>query len=133
MRTRISQSIRDKIPKMYRTGRYTHQEIANLLDVSLAFVDLCLKGKVDAESVKNKRCGGYWKKVSKYSADEEAQIAEDYYKNGLSLSALKEKYGIHPVQLQRIRNKFVAIYGEKKRGIYANERFEELEGEKNGK
>lgn len=57
--------------------------------------------------------GGRNKERKKFTDEQEAQIAEDYYKLDMGLSQLKQKWGIHPVQLQRIRNRFKDIYGIK--------------------
>ena len=130
MAKRIGKDVVEKIVKMYNTNNYTKKEIANLLNVSESFILNCMKGRNDPNIVRW-RGGGYWLKKKKYDEDKEREIALDYYENGFGLRDLKEKYGIHPVQLQRIRNKYGSIYGQKKRGRCA-QTFEKAGNKTNG-
>ena len=126
----ISKEIVEKIVKMYNTNNYTKKEIANLMNVSVPFISNCMKGRSDPNIVRW-RGGGYWLKKKKYDEEKEQEIAEDYYKNGFSLNDLKGKYNIHPMQLQKIRDKYSCIYGQKKRGRHIKT-FEKAGEETNG-
>lgn len=57
--------------------------------------------------------GGANCKRKKFSDEQEQEIAKDYYENGFTLKQLKEKWQIHPVQLQRIRNTYGKNYAPK--------------------
>lgn len=115
MKREISEEIKNKAIKMYRKGEYTNIEICNLLDISNStlykitrqhFQDGTLQRKLPSNTERQK-----------FTEDEERQIAIDYYENNLSWSKLKAKWNIHPVQMQRIRNKYKDLYGIK---VYGN-------------
>jgi hypothetical protein len=55
-------------------------------------------------------------KAPKFTESELEEIAIDYYENGLTKPQLIEKWGIHPMQLQRVRTKFGDKYEQKNRG-----------------
>lgn len=132
-----------KAIRMYRNKDLRIKEISNLTGISTAKLTLIyrecfkngtLKPRNEGEALQNRvpngqGKGAYVKKgreehflrLSKFSPEEQKEIAEDYYVNGYSKSKLVEKWGIHPVQLQRIREKFGSVYGKKKRGCNSND------------
>ena len=123
----IKEEVAERIRKMYRAKKYTKTEIANLLNVSVSFINKCTVGEEKPDrSCGLGRGGGYWKTYKKFTDEQEAEMAKDYYEVGLSAVALMQKWGAHPVHVQKMRNKYSKLYGQKKRGCYANERFEEL-------
>lgn len=132
----IAPEQKQKAIRMYRNKSLTIAEIANLTDISVpqltkmfrdAFemgllkprrTDFALKNRVPNGQGKSKYIPKGTKTHSpnfhpKYTEEEQEQIAVDYYVNNLSVSQLKQKYSIHPMQLQVIRNKFSDIYGKK--------------------
>lgn len=117
---------KQKAIRLYRNKNLTAKEIAILTNMSESEVYVVLRQAFDLgivkprEPEKSGKNGVQTKKgnpnlVRKYTNEDMEQIALDYYKNGLSTSALRAKWGIHPVQLQTIRNKFSSIYGSKQK------------------
>lgn len=136
----ITEEQKQKAIRLYRRKDLTIQEIANLTDMSTSKVvltcreafkqgiltprrpDFALKPRVPNGQGTTKYVpsgvgkGGRNKERKKFTDEQEQEIAIDYYEKGLTVSQMKEKWGLHPVQLQRVRNKFGAIYGKKKSG-----------------
>ena len=107
----ISEEVKQKAINMYRKGELTVAEISNLVDVSVShlnkiFHDCIAKGILAPRQVNNKN-------NKKFTEEQERHIAIDYYENNLSSKEVKDKWGIHPMQLQRIRNKYKSVYGIK--------------------
>ena len=105
----------EKIVAMYNTGKFTRNEIANLLNISVPSVALKIKGR-KLPDVKYGTGGGYYLNYKKYTDSQEAEIAKDYYELGLKVRDIMQKWGAHPMQIQRIRNIYGQQYGQKKRG-----------------
>ena len=111
MKIPTSEEIKDKAIKMYRKGELTVAEISNLVDVSVShlnkiFHEAIAKGILQPRQATNKN-------NKKFTTEQERQIAIDYYENNFTFSKLKAKWNIHPMQLQRIRNKYKTMYGIK--------------------
>lgn len=111
MKVPVSEETKQKAIKMYRKGELTVAEISNLVDVSVShlnkiFHECIVKGTLLPRQVNNKN-------NKKFTEEQERHIAIDYYEKNLSAKDVKEKWGIHPMQLQRIRNKYKSIYGIK--------------------
>lgn len=111
MKQPIDEQAKQKAIKMYRKGELTVAEISNLVDISVSalnkiFHECVVNGTLKPRQDTNKNKG-------KFNVEQEQQIAIDYYENGFTFSTLKAKWNIHPVQLQRIRNKYRHIYGIK--------------------
>ena len=134
MSKRIAPEKQKGIMRMYKKGDCTMQEIANIMNVSYSYVYATIRALAEEYGIQrgNSTGGGYWQKVLKFKPEQEAQIAKEYYEDGETAVAVMRKWGCHPVQLQRIRKKYGQIYGAKKRGVYANEKLEDLEGGENG-
>lgn len=117
---------KQKAIRLYRNKSLTVSEIANLTDMSepqvysllrQAFELGVAKPRKPEYAIKHGKRGkqGNPNFKSKYTDPELEQIALDYYRNGFSVSALKTKWGIHPMQLQAVRNKFSHLYGSKEK------------------
>lgn len=111
MRVPVSEETKQKAIKLYRKGELTVAEISNLVDVSVShlnkiFHECVVKGTLLPRQATNKN-------NKKFTEEQERHIAIDYYENNLSANDVKKKWGIHPVQLQRIRNKYRSVYGIK--------------------
>lgn len=115
MKKLITPEMVEKIVSMYNSGNYTRNEIANLLNISVSTVSLKMRGRRVPGMVYGTG-GGYCQSHKKYTSDQEAEIAKDYYENGLTTKEIIDKWGAHPVQLQKIRNLFGAQYGQKAKG-----------------
>lgn len=132
----ISAEQKQKALRLYRNKNLTIPEISNLTDISeprlkvffrQAFEMGILKPRKQETALKPRTPNGQGKKRyvptgakmgnpqfrPKYTEEQQNQIALDYYENGFTLSLLKEKWGIHPMQLQAIREKFANKYGTK--------------------
>lgn len=134
----ISKEAREKAIRLYKHKYLTLKEISNLTGISYAtltgiykkaFENGTLKPRHEFSALKprvpngqgKQWCeikgvgqGGRSKERKKYSPEEEHQIVIDYYEKNLSVKELKEKWGIHPMQIQRMREQFGHIYGKKK-------------------
>lgn len=128
----ISAEQKQRAIKLYRNKKITISEISNLTDISIpklsvlfrqAFEMGVLKPRAEHIAMKPKvpngqgtsrrpktheKCGNPNFRP-KYTQEQEKEIALDYYEHGFTLAKLKEKWNIHPMQLQRIRE----IYGYK--------------------
>lgn len=137
----ITEEQKQKAVRLYRRKDLTIQEIANLTDMSTREVtlacreafkqgiltprrpDFALKPRVPNGQGTSKYIpngigkGGRNKERKKFTLEQEEEIAKDYYENGYTIYMLKEKYAIHPMQLQYIRNRFSSQYSIKKKRI----------------
>lgn len=127
---------KQKALKLYKNKTLTIKEISNLTNISQpqlnvlfrqAFEMGVLKPRREELALKPRTPNGQGKAryiatgkkrgnptpKSKYTEEQEQQIAIDYYENDFTISQLKEKWGIHPMQLQRVRKKYSHIYGKK--------------------
>lgn len=57
--------------------------------------------------------GGRNSERKKFTDEQEKEIALDYYERGFNCKEIKEKWGIHPMQMQRIRNTYGKKYAQK--------------------
>lgn len=127
--------------RLYRRKDLTLNEIANLVDLSTGsltkiyrsafrenklkprYPDFALKPRVPNGQGTTKYIptgigkGGRNHEKKKFTDAQEEQIAKDYYENGYTMQAIREKYGVHPMQMQYIRNSFASVYGKKKTRI----------------
>ena len=111
MKHAISEISKQKAIQLYRKGELTVVEISNLVDISVSVLYKIFRECRD-NGILTARLGTNEER-QKFTADQEQHIAIDYYENNLTVSQLKAKWNIHPVQLQRIRNKYKDIYGIK--------------------
>ena len=130
---------RQKAIKLYKNKNLKISEIAILVGLSTATLSLVLRiafqnGQLTPRhqhsALKPRTPNGQGKKYvykngsgnyphkSKYTAEQEIEIMQDYYENGFSIAKLKEKWNIFPVQLQRLRIKFREKYGIKPNAPY---------------
>ena len=113
----ISAEQKQKLLKLYRNKNLTLKDIANLCDISLPSVEVLVRQAVQAGVIKPRdefRAGRA--QTIKFTETELEEIAVDYYENSLTVAQLVEKWGIHPMQLQRVRKKFGEKYGKKTMG-----------------
>ena len=136
MRLETPEETKDLAIKLYRKGKNTIPEIANLCGVHTATLaqiyrkcfadgtlqprrpDFALKHRTPNGQGKDRSPsgigqGGRSKEHKKFTEEQEHQIAVEYYEQGLSFSQIKQKWGIFPVQMQRIRKQYQPIYGMK--------------------
>lgn len=114
MQHEISEESKQRAIKLYRKGELTVVEISNLVDISTSvlykiFRECREKGILEPRQGTNEE-------RQKFTADQEQQIAIDYYEHNMTIYQLEAKWNIHPMQLQRIRNKYRDVYGTKKYG-----------------
>lgn len=114
MKHEISELSKQKAIQLYRKGELTVVEISNLVDISVSVLYKIFR-ECREQGILTARMGTNEER-QKFTADQEQQIAIDYYENGMSFSQIKSKWNIHPMQLQRIRNKYKDIYDTKKIG-----------------
>lgn len=112
----ISPEQRQKAIKLYRNKNLTLREIANLCDISLPSLQIMVRQAVEIGVLKPRdEFRKNQSKAPKFTDSELEEIAVDYYENGLTKPELQEKWGIHPMQLQRVRKKFGNKYEQKTR------------------
>jgi len=133
----ISQETKQKAIRLYRNRALSIEEISNLTDVSVPRLNVWFREAIANGELKprvNKvgrgryvptgkpRGNPNWQNggQKKFSAEQEWEIAQDYYINGLSQFQVYEKWDCHPVQLQRVRNKYAEQFGKKQKGRNAN-------------
>lgn len=133
MMSKISEEKIQKAIRLYKNKDLTIREISNLCGISVSKLNIIyrecfangkLKARSEARALKKRTPNGmgkgrYIKKGyhsvnGKYTEEQEKQIAIDYYEKDMTNKQLKEKWNVHPVQMQRIRNKYRSIYGFKK-------------------
>ena len=134
----ISKEAREKAIRLYNNKNLNLKELSNLCNMSISTLTRIYKEEFEKGMLKPRRpqfalknrvpngqgkqwCGikgvghgGRSKEHKKYSPEQELEIAKDYYENNFSVDELKMKWGIHPMQIQRMRNQFGHIYGKKK-------------------
>lgn len=114
---RISPEQQQKAIKLYRNKSLTINEIANLCDMSVSFCTVVIRQALEVGILKPRNEEKALKPVkAKYDDTTLEQIAVDYYENKMSKNQLVEKWGIHPMQLQRVRKRFGDKYGKKVMG-----------------
>lgn len=116
MLPKITEETKLKAVKMYKQGNLKVVEISNLLDVSTSVLYNTFKQYREKGLLQQRQ--GSNEERRKFTTDQERQIAIDYYENNLTLKQLQKKWNIHPMQLQRIRDKFRDQYGFKDYYIY---------------
>lgn len=113
---RISPEQQQKAIKLYRNKNLTWREIANLSDISFSSLKVIIRQAVKIGILKPRdEFRKNQSKAPKFTESELKQIAVDYYENKMIKPQLIEKWGIHPMQLQRIRKKFGDKYEQKTR------------------
>lgn len=153
----MTEEQRQKAIKLYKNKNLTWVEISNLVGVPVPTLALfwrdCMRQNIIEPRNKNRALqsrvpNGQGKKVvkkgvgsgnyfhrSKYTAEQELEIIQDYYERDMSIKHLKEKWNIFPKQLQRLRNKYREKYGIKPNAPYVYQnRYKNKEGNiENGK
>lgn len=132
----IKQEQKEKAIRLYRNKNLTIREISNLTDISepqltkefrKAFETGELKPRKQDKALKPRVPDGQGKKYApsgvgkggrnherkKFTDEQEQEIALDYYERGFNCKQIIEKWNIHPMQMQRIRNTYGKKYGEK--------------------
>lgn len=110
----ISPEQRQKAIKLYRNKSLTIDEIANLCDMSVPSCRKIFHQAFDIGVLKPRQSEKALKPVTAKFTDEQLeQIATDYYENKLTVFELEEKWGVHRMQLQRVRRRFVDKYAKK--------------------
>lgn len=133
----ITEETRNKAIRLYRNKTLTLREISNLVGLSEktlqlfyreAFVKGTLKPRREAFALKPRvpngqgttkyvptgaGSGGHNRKLSK---EREQELAHEYYNSTCTATEFMAKWGLHPVQLQRIRKTYGANYEKKKVG-----------------
>ena len=125
----ISDEQKQRAIKLYKDKELSISTISNLTDISIPELTLIFR-----EAFKNKKLrprneqtalkprpakgegkkyvasgigkGGRNKERKKFTDEQEREIALDYYERGLTLGQVVNKWGVHPVQMQRIRNQY---------------------------
>lgn len=134
----ISPEQKQRAVKLYRNKSVTISEISNLTDISIPQLSVifrqafelgilnprneqrAMKPRVPNGQGKSKYVptgigkGGRSHERKKFTEEQEKEIATDYYLHNLSFSKLKDKWGIHPMQLQYIRETYGKDYPNKK-------------------
>lgn len=114
---RISPEQQQKAIKLYRNKNLTWREIANLCDISVPSLQKMVRDAVEIGVLKPRdEFRKNQSKARKFTESELEEIAVDYYEKGLTKPQLQEKWGIHPMQLQRVRKRFGDNYEQKNRG-----------------
>lgn len=108
MKRQISEESKQKAIKLYKRGELTVIEISNLVDISTSVLYKIFRECRDKGNLEHRQ--GTNAERKKYTADQEQQIAIDYYEHNMSIKQLQDKWNIHPVQMQRIRNKYKELY-----------------------
>lgn len=111
----ITEEERKQIVRLYKNPDLTLQEIANIVGLAESTVNRICRERFDNGTLKPRV--EFQRTVSKkrrFTDEQLAEIAEDYYVNGLSVAQIKKKWRVHPMQMQRIRDLFSAVYGKKK-------------------
>lgn len=111
MKHEISELSKQKAIQLYRKGELTVVEISNLVDISVSVLYKIFR-ECREQGILTARMGTNEER-QKFTADQEQQIAIDYYENNMGKKEIESKWNIHPVQMQRIRNKYRDIYGIK--------------------
>ena len=111
MKHEISEESKQKAIKLYRKGELTVVEISNLVDISISVLYKIFKQCREKGILEPRQ--GTNEERQKFTEEQEQHIAIDYYEKNMPTSQLMAKWGIHPVQLQRIRVKYRDIYGYK--------------------
>ena len=133
----ITEETRNKAIRLYRNKTLTLREISNLVGLSEKtlqliyrdeFVKGTLKPRREATALKPRvpngqgkgryvptgaGRGGHNRKLSK---EREQELAHEYYNSTCTATEFMAKWGLHPVQLQRIRQTYGANYEKKKVG-----------------
>lgn len=113
---RISPEQQQKAIKLYRNKNLTWREISNLCDISLLSLQRMIHQAVEIGVLKPRdEFRKNQSKAPKFTESELEEIAVDYYENKMTKPQLIEKWGIHPMQLQRVRTKFGDKYEQKTR------------------
>lgn len=140
----ISAETKQLAIRYYKDKRRTIEEIGNLTNINPQYLsaifreafktgELTPRNSQKALKHRTPNGQGTWAKThltgtgqgnksnhpTKFSAEQEQKIAEEYYAGGKTVSQIKAEYNIHPVQLQRIRQKYGAEYGQKRLGRIA--------------
>lgn len=111
MKHEISELSKQKAIQLYRKGELTVVEISNLVDISVSVLYKIFR-ECREQGILEARLGTNEER-QKFTADQERQIAIDYYEHNMGKKEMESKWNIHPVQMQRIRNKYRDIYGIK--------------------
>lgn len=117
----LNEETRNKAIRLYRNKNLTLREIANLLGVNVRYLNQVYRAEFEKGTLKPRselKVGikGNNEERRKFTAEQEQEIAHDYYVNDLPVKALLEKWGLHPMQLQRIRRNYGHNYPKKKMG-----------------
>ena len=113
----LSTEQKQKALRLYRNKTLTIKEVANLCDMSEQWLCRLVAQAIKDGTLKPRdatRSQVHHEK--KFTNEQLEPIAVDYYENKLNVAELKEKYGIHPMQIQRMRNLYGCQYGGKVRG-----------------
>lgn len=133
----INTSQKQKALRLYRNKSLTLREISNLVGVSETTLQLIYREEFVKGTLKPRReafalkprvpngqgttkyvptgagSGGHNRKLSK---EREQELAHEYYNSTCTATEFMAKWGLHPVQLQRIRQTYGANYEKKKVG-----------------
>lgn len=117
----ITEETRNKAIRLYRNKALTLTEIANLLGTNIRYLNLIYRAEFEKGTLKPRREIGLGIKGGnaerrKFTAEQEQQIAHDYYNSTCRATEFMAKWGLHPMQLQRIRKTYGANYEKKKVG-----------------
>lgn len=125
----ITEEQKERAIRLYKDKELTLATISNLTDISISKLSIIFREAFNESKLKPRfpekaliprtpkgqgkkkepsgiGKGGRNKERKKFSEEQEREIAQDYYERGLTLGQVTKKWGIHPVQMQRIRNKF---------------------------
>lgn len=107
----ISEESKQKAIKMYKKGELTVVEISNLVGISTSKLYKIFRECRDKGILEPRQ--GTNEERQKFTEEQEKEIATEYYETRITKDGLMVKWNIHPMQLQRIRNKYKGIYGRK--------------------
>lgn len=110
----ITEEEHKQIVRLYKNPDLTLQEIANIVGLAESTVNRICRECFDNGTLKPRV--EFQRTVSKkrrFTDEQLAEIAKDYYENGLSATETMQKYGMYPMQMQQMRDKFGEKYGLK--------------------
>lgn len=117
----ITEETRNKAIRLYRNKALTLTEIANLTGVNVRYLNFIYNEEFAKGTLKPRRETKVGEKGNnaqrrKFTAEREQELAHEYYNSTCTATEFMAKWGLHPMQLQRIRKTYGANYEKKKVG-----------------
>ena len=117
----ITEETRNKAIRLYRNKALTLTEIANLIGTNIRYLNFIYKEEFEKGTLNPRRPEKVGESRNnqerrKFTAEQEQEIAHEYYNSTCTATEFMAKWGLHPMQLQRIRKTYGANYQKKKAG-----------------